>query len=45
MGIALVVVAGGMLWGVVHYRSTRGFSSTEQRLTFDALHTASQVSM
>ncbi len=43
MGIGLVVVAGGLLWAVVHYRSTRGFSSTEQRLTFDALHTASQA--
>ncbi len=43
MGIALVVIAGGLVWGVAHYRSTRGFSSTEQRLTFDALHTASEA--
>jgi len=43
VGIGLVVVAAGLLWGVVHYRSSRGFSSTEQRLTFDALHAASQA--
>jgi len=41
--IGLVVVVGGLLWGVAYYRSTRGFSSPEQRLTFDALHTASEA--
>ena len=43
MVIGLVVVVGGLLWGVAYYRSTRGFSSPEQRLTFDALHTASEA--
>ena len=43
VGIGLVLVAAGLLWAVVRYRSTHGFSSTEQRLTFDALHAASQA--
>ena len=43
VGIGLVVVAGALLWGVVRYRSSRGFSSTEERMTFDALHAASQA--
>ncbi len=43
VGGGLVVVAAVLLWGVVRYRSTRGFSSPEQRLTFDALHAASQA--
>jgi len=43
VAIGLVVVAAALLWGVVRYRSARGFSSTEQRLTFDALHAASQA--
>lgn len=43
VGIGLVLVAASLLWAVVRYRSTHGFSSTEQRLTFDALHAASQA--
>jgi len=43
VGIGLVVVAAALLWAVVRYRSSRGFSSTEERMTFDALHAASQA--